>query len=89
MGNVTVTIQNLEIVSVDLENNVILVKGNIPGPKKGLVVIKSATKNPEKVNEVEPLINYGETPVVHASEVVESEEPAEEATVEETSTEEN
>ena len=38
MGTDTVTIQNLEIVKVDLENNVILVKGNIPGPKKGLVI---------------------------------------------------
>ena len=33
MGNVATTIQNLEVVSVDLENNVILVKGNVPGPK--------------------------------------------------------
>ena len=37
MGSVATTIQNLEIVSVDLENNVILVKGNVPGPKKSLV----------------------------------------------------
>ncbi len=89
MGNVTVTIQNLEVVSVDLENNVILIKGNIPGPKKGLVMIRSAVKNPNTVNATEALINYEETPVVHVSEVVESEESAEEATVEETSTEEN
>ena len=34
MGNVATTIQNLEVVSVDLENNVILIKGNVPGPKK-------------------------------------------------------
>ena len=33
MGNVATTIQNLEVVSVDLENNVILIKGNVPGPK--------------------------------------------------------
>ena len=45
MGTLTVTIQNLEIVSVDLENNVILVKGNVPGPKEGLVLIRSAVKN--------------------------------------------
>ncbi len=85
MGHETVTIQNLEIVSVDLENNVILIKGNIPGPKKGLVMIKSAVKNPDKVNETENLISYEEAPEVVESEVVESEE----TTVEETSTEEN
>ncbi len=56
MGTLTVTIQNLEIVSVDVENNVILVKGNIPGPKKSLVIIKTAVKNPNKVNERPKLV---------------------------------
>ena len=83
MGVNTVTIQNLEIVQIDLENNVILVKGNIPGPKKGLVVITTATKKPGKVNETEELNSYvevveyaEETPVEEAStpEVTESEE---------------
>ena len=65
MGVLTVTIQNLEIVSVDKENNVILVKGNVPGPKKSLVIIKSSVKNPGKVNPVEELNSYVEevTPV--------------------------
>lgn len=58
MGVNTVTIQNLEIVDVDLENNAILVKGNIPGPKKGLVVIRSAVKNNGKVNKRAELVNY-------------------------------
>ena len=58
MGVNTVTIQNLEIVDVDLENNAILVKGNIPGPKKGLVIIKSAVKNNSKVNKRAELVNY-------------------------------
>ena len=58
MGCETVTIQNLEIVKVDVENGYILVKGNIPGPKKGLVVIKTAVKNPGKVNELEKLNSY-------------------------------
>lgn len=34
MGGNTVTVQNLEVVQVDTENKVILVKGNVPGPKK-------------------------------------------------------
>ena len=93
MGVLTVTIQNLEIVSVDVENNVILVKGNIPGPKKSLVVIKSAIKNMGKVNKRAELVNWNpeevkaeapasenaaETPVVEEN----TEAPAPEATSE-------
>ncbi|MDD5940279.1 MAG: 50S ribosomal protein L3 [Lachnospiraceae bacterium] len=43
-GSVQVTVRNLEIVKVDPEKNLILVKGAIPGPKKGLVTIKETTK---------------------------------------------
>jgi len=58
MGNVQVTVQNLEIISVDLENNVILVKGNVPGPKKSLVLIKTAIKKADVVKEKVELITY-------------------------------
>jgi len=44
MGNKRVTIQNLEIVKVDAENNLILVKGAVPGPKKSLVTIRETVK---------------------------------------------
>ena len=44
MGGVQVTIQNLEIVQVDAEKNVLLVKGNVPGAKKTFVEIQSAVK---------------------------------------------
>ena len=44
MGNERVTVQNLEIVRIDTDKNLILVKGAIPGPKKGTVRIKSTTK---------------------------------------------
>lgn len=44
MGNEKVTVQNLEIVRVDVENNVILVKGAVPGAKKSLIVIKESVK---------------------------------------------
>ncbi|MGM0218674.1 50S ribosomal protein L3 [Enterococcus sp. AZ126] len=44
MGGNRVTIQNLEIVKVDAERNVIMIKGNIPGAKKSLITIKSAVK---------------------------------------------
>lgn len=44
MGAVRVTVQNLEIVKIDAENDVILVKGSVPGPKKSLVMIKETVK---------------------------------------------
>ena len=44
MGHVQVTVQNLEIVRVDAENNLLLVKGSVPGPKKSLVTIKESVK---------------------------------------------
>ncbi|SDD92279.1 50S ribosomal protein L3 [Desulfuromonas thiophila] len=44
MGNAQVTVQNLEIVDVRAEQNLILVKGAIPGPKEGLVTIRKAVK---------------------------------------------
>ena len=82
MGNVQRTVQNLEIVSIDTENSVILVKGNVPGPKKSLVMIRTAVKKPNEKIEQRDLISYVEaTPEV--------EEPVtEETTTEETTTEE-
>ena len=59
MGAEQVTIQNLEIIKVDLDDNCILVKGSIPGPKKGMVIIKSAVKT-DKVNDAFDLISYEE-----------------------------
>ncbi len=44
MGNVQVTVQNLEIVKVDAEKNLLLIKGAVPGNKGGLVVIKNSVK---------------------------------------------
>ena len=75
MGQLTVTIQNLEVVAVDLENGVILVKGNVPGAKESLVVIRTAVKNENVVNAREELVSY-----VNESTL---ETPATEETVEE------
>ena len=44
MGAVKVTVQNLEIVRIDAENNLILVKGAVPGPKKAMVMLKESVK---------------------------------------------
>ena len=44
MGNVKVTVQNLDVVKVDAERNLILVKGAVPGPKGGIVTIKNTVK---------------------------------------------
>lgn len=45
MGSVQRTVQNLEIVRVDAENNLLLVKGSVPGPKKSLITIKETVKS--------------------------------------------
>ena len=45
MGSVKVTVQNLEVVKVDADKNLILVKGAIPGPKGSMVTIKEAVKS--------------------------------------------
>lgn len=77
MGGEQVTVQNLEVIQIDLENNVILIKGNVPGPKKSLVFIKSAIKNSGKINPETELITYVEEEV--EPEVTESENTTEEA----------
>lgn len=58
MGAKRVTVQNLEVVSVDLENNLLLIKGNVPGPKKGLVMVKDGIKALGKSNDAKNLISY-------------------------------
>ncbi len=58
MGFETVTIQNLEIVEVDMENNLLLVKGNVPGPKKSIIMIRSSVKNPDEIRDTLDLIKY-------------------------------
>jgi large subunit ribosomal protein L3 len=44
MGSERVTVQNLTVVKIDAENNLIAIKGAIPGPKGGVVVISDAVK---------------------------------------------
>lgn len=45
MGSEKVTLQNLQVVKVDKERNILLVKGAVPGPKKALLTIKASTKS--------------------------------------------
>ena len=45
MGAKQITVQNLEVIRVDAENNLILVKGAVPGPKKALVTVKETVKS--------------------------------------------
>lgn len=71
MGSEQVTIQNLEIIKVDMEDNCILVKGSVPGANKSFVVIKSAVKT-DKKNQPFDVISYEveeETPVEVTEEV--------------------
>ncbi len=89
MGNETVTIQNLEIIATDIENNIILIKGNIPGPKNSFVIIKTSVKHPGAKNEEIDLVSYEEIKKIEESveqdvqeetEVVENEEVTQENT---------
>ncbi len=81
MGVETVTIQNLEVIEINVNENYILVSGNIPGAKNSLVYIKSAVKNSRKKNPKE-VITYEET-VADIVEEVPAEVVSEEATNEE------
>jgi len=85
MGDVQRTIQNLEVIKVDVEENYILVKGSVPGAKKSLVIIESAVKTDKKNNAFD-FLSYEEPVVEETTENVEeetTEEVAEETPVEE------
>ncbi len=58
MGHVSVTMQNLEVIAVLKDENVILIKGNVPGPKKSLVIIRSAVKKQDVKNDKVELVSY-------------------------------
>ena len=58
MGGEQVTVQNLSVIQIDLENNCLLVKGNVTGPKNSLVFVRSSIKHTGKVNEALDLITY-------------------------------
>ena len=51
MGAARVTVQNLEVVSVDPEKNLILIKGAVPGPSGGYLIVSKALKKPSGANE--------------------------------------
>ena len=88
MGVETTTIQNLEIVDINLNDNYILVSGNVPGAKKSLVLIRSAVKGAEK-GPFE-LVTYEEPALeTETQEVEEINNAAEEVKPEETVATEN
>ena len=55
-GSLVTTNQNLEVIKVDADANYMLIKGNVPGPKRGLVVVKTTVKNKK---HVEPKVLLG------------------------------
>ena len=84
MGHETITIQNLMIVDVDVENKYILVSGNVPGAKNSFVFIREAIKG-SKYSEGVELISYEDVQTVEespANEVVNNEAVVEDNTVE-------
>lgn len=49
MGAEKVTVQNLRIVKIDTENNVVLIRGSVPGPRNGFVLVRQAVKNTGRI----------------------------------------
>ena len=82
MGVETTTIQNLEIIEVNVEDKYILVSGNIPGAKKSLVLIKTAVKKPNEKASAKEILEYSDEAETVVDEVVE--ETVEESVNEET-----
>ncbi len=85
MGNKRVTTQSLEVVGLDLEENLILIKGSVPGPRSGWVYITDAVKKAAPKDAPAPLgVKQGAEKPVAANETQDAPEaPAEEAKTEE------
>ena len=66
MGHVKVTVQNLEIVRVDAENNLLLVKGAVPGPKKSLVTVKETVKAARDMEKAISTLNEVKESIINA-----------------------
>ncbi len=80
MGNEQVTIQNLVVMEVNTNDNYILVSGNIPGPKKSFVLVKSSIKNNKSESKPE-LVSYEVIEEVIVEEPVKEEETVSEPEV--------
>lgn len=74
MGNERVTVQNLEVVSIDVERDLVLVKGAVPGHKEAWVYIKDAVKKPAPENAPFPAAVKGAEKVEAAAPAAEGEE---------------
>ncbi len=80
MGNVQVTIENLEVIAIDIENNCILIKGNVPGPKNSMVIIRTAVKKENQKTDGTELLSYVE---VSNEELTENDETNDETVINE------
>ena len=67
-GNESATILNLTVVDVNVEKNYILVKGGLPGPKKSIVVLRSAIKDVKNAKAVKTLIDRTPAPAAETAE---------------------
>ena len=54
-GHERVTVQNLEVVRIDADRNLVLVKGSVPGPNEGLLLIRKAIKGPGRTSRTTPV----------------------------------
>lgn len=67
MGHEQVTIQNLEVIKIDSERNLVLVKGSVPGPRKGYVILKQNVKGIASQDAVKLLVRNASTKTVEAA----------------------
>ena len=79
MGDERVTTQNLEVAAIDLEDNLVLVKGSVPGAKSGWVMITDAVKRPAPEGVPTPMAVKGAANQDEQAQDAPQEEKAEEA----------
>ena len=82
MGDKFRTIQNLEIIKSDLENNLMFVKGSVPGSKNSIVLIQ---KNSKKINRIGTLEKSGKVQIISAKKKVEKKDSSEDKKIKTTS----
>ena len=56
MGNARVTVQNLEVIKIDKDNNILAIRGSVPGPKGRLLIIRKAKKKARVVQKIKPVV---------------------------------
>ena len=87
MGDKFRTIQNLEIIKSDPENNLIYIKGSVPGSKNSIVLIKKNIKNIKRITTMEKIVISQKTTTKEHSKRIDKQKPREEKKINKKTTE--